>query len=254
LHLTSKELLLKKKICLPLDGLDTLEEIRARVEELSPVVGLFKIGKETFTRFGPKVVKLIKDYEAEVFLDLKYHDIPNTVRGAAQAATQLGVSIFNVHASGGLSMMKAAMEGVHKAVDTYGVAHPKVIAVTVLTSIDQFVFNHEMRIQGKIEEQVLHFAKLAHKAGLNGIVCSAGDLLTIKKHLPEDFLYVTPGIKGPHIPAGSDQKRVVTPGEAIKLGASILVIGRAITSTPTPEARLEAGHAVLQDMARFDPA
>ena len=250
MQLTPKELLLKKKICLPLDGLATLKEIKARVEELSPVVGLFKIGKETFTRFGPKAVELIKKYEAEVFLDLKYHDIPNTVCGAAKAATRLGVSIFNVHASGGLSMMQAAMEGACKAADAYGITLPKVIAVTVLTSINQYAFNHEMRIQGKIEEQVLHLAKLAQKAGLNGIVCSAGDLLAIKKYLPEDFLYVTPGIKGPQIPAGPDQKRVVTPGEAIKLGASILVIGRAITSLPTPQARLEAGHAVIQDMAR----
>ena len=112
LELTEQEQEARKKVCLPLDGMRTLEEIEARVAELSPVVGLFKIGKESFTRFGPEVVRIVQSNGSNVFLDLKYHDIPNTVKGAAEAATELGVFMFNVHASGGLEMMKAAVQGV----------------------------------------------------------------------------------------------------------------------------------------------
>jgi len=248
--LTDKEKLARERVCLPLDGLETIEDVKKRVEELSPVVGLFKIGKETFTRFGPEVVKLVQNYGSNVFLDLKYHDIPNTVRGAAEAATKLGVYMFNVHASGGLEMLKASIEGVKKGVEKYGTKAPKVTAVTVLTSLDQNVLNNQINVQGTVSEQVLRLAKLTLEAGLDGIVCSAADLYAIKDKLPNDFMYVTPGIKGPNTAAGSDQKRVFTPGNAIQDGSTILVIGRAITSQTTAEDRLKAGYEVLQDMAK----
>ncbi|MFH2027876.1 MAG: orotidine 5'-phosphate decarboxylase / HUMPS family protein, partial [Nanoarchaeota archaeon] len=124
--LTDKEKIARSMVCLPLDGLNTIDDIKSLVEELSPVVGLFKVGKETFTRFGPESVELVRSYGSDVFLDLKYHDIPNTVKGAAKAAAELGVFMFNVHASGGKEMMKAALEGVKEAkFDT----KPKVVAV-----------------------------------------------------------------------------------------------------------------------------
>ena len=251
MELTEKEQLAREKVCLPLDGLNTIEEIKERVEELSPVVGLFKIGKESFTRFGPEAVKVVHEAGANVFLDLKYHDIPNTVKGAANAATQLGVYMFNVHASGGLEMMKAAVEGAKEAAEKEGKVMPKIIAVTVLTSIDEAMMNSELRVSGKVEEQVLNFAQLAQKAGLDGVVCSAADLYAIKDKLPEDFMFVTPGIKGPNTPAGADQKRVFTPGNAIQDGSSILVVGRAITEPVTPEERVQAAYEVLQDMAKY---
>ncbi len=244
--LSEKEQEARKRVCLPLDGLNTIEEIKARIEELSPVVGLFKIGKETFTRFGPEVVKIVQDSGSDVFLDLKYHDIPNTVKGAANAATKLGVYMFNIHASGGLEMMKAAMEGVKEAVEKYNVKAPKVIAVTVLTSIDEDILNKELNIPGIVEDQVLSLAQLTNKAGLNGIVCSAADLHALKDKLPENFIYVTPGIKGPNTPAGIDQKRIFTPGNAAQEGSTILVVGRAITAAPN---RVKAGYEILQDMA-----
>ena len=250
MKLTEKEKLARERVCLPLDGLNTIEEVKARVEELSPVVGLFKIGKESFTRFGPEVVKLVQDHGANVFLDLKYHDIPNTVRGAADAATKMGVFMFNIHASGGLEMMKAALEGATKAAEKYRVERPKITAVTVLTSIDQETLNAQIKVEGKVEDQVLQLAKLANEAGLDGIVCSAADLYAVKDKLPEGFMYVTPGIKGPNTPAGSDQKRVFTPGNAIEDGSTILVIGRAITGPATAEERLKAGYEVLQDIAK----
>jgi orotidine-5'-phosphate decarboxylase len=246
MEFSEKENIARSKVCLPLDGLQTLDDVKARIEELHPVVGMFKIGKELFTRFGPEVVKLVQEYGCEVFLDLKYHDIPNTVKGATHAATQLGVYMFNVHASGGTAMMKAAVEGATEARKTYNIRMPKIIGVTVLTSIDQHTLNTDLRVPGKLEEQVLHLAKLAQQAGLNGIVCSAADLQAIKDKLPPDFLYITPGIKGPNTAAGSDQKRVFTPQNAIKDGASILVVGRAITAAPD---RLKAGREVLADIA-----
>ena len=126
LELTEKEKAAREMVCLPLDSLATIEEVKARVEELSPVVGLFKIGKETFTRFGPEIVKLVQSNGSNVFLDLKYHDIPNTVRGAADAASKLGVYMFNIHASGGLEMMQAAVEGAKEGASKYKEAYKKI--------------------------------------------------------------------------------------------------------------------------------
>lgn len=240
--LTKKEEKARKKVCLPLDGLRSLNEVKKLVKELSPVVGLFKIGKETFTRFGPQAVKLVQSYGANVFLDLKYHDIPNTVKGAAKAAADLNVYMFNVHATGGLEMMKAAKAGVKESKNK-----PKVIAVTVLTSLDKKNMNKELRVKGRVEDQVLHLAKLTKKAGLDGIVCSAADLKAVKKKLPKNFMFVTPGIKGPKTEAGTDQKRVFTPSNAIKDGSTILVIGRTITGAKD---KVKAGLEVLEDMAK----
>ena len=251
IQLTDKEQEARKRVCLPLDNLYYLSELGNRVRELSPVVGLFKIGYGSFTRFGADAVKTVQAWGSEVFLDLKYNDIPNTAKDAADAATQLGVYMFNVHASGGLEMMKAAAEGAKIASEKYATKVPKIVAVTVLTSIDQTIMNNELKISGKVEEQVKHYAQLAHKAGLDGIVCSAADLCAVSYWLPDNFMRVTPGIEGPNAPAGSDQKRVYTPGRAIQDGSSILVIGRAITGCKTAEERVQAGYEILKDMAKY---
>jgi orotidine-5'-phosphate decarboxylase len=232
-------------VCLPLDGLDTIDEVRARIEELSPYVGLFKVGKESFTRFGPAIISEVTGGGAEVFLDLKYHDIPNTVRGAARVAAGLGVAMFNVHASGGLAMMEAARIGVEEA-DPPGGKKPKVLAVTVLTSLDEAALNSECRVPGTVAEQVAHLTLLAEEAGLDGIVCSAADLEALKSRMSPDFLFVTPGIKGTTTPAGEDQKRVLSPGRAVAAGSSLLVIGRAITAAGD---RQEAAREILKDIA-----
>jgi len=236
----------RERVCLPLDGLETLDEVGGLVEELSPFVGLFKVGKESFTRFGPQVVKLVQERGGGVFLDLKYHDIPNTVKGAARAATELGVAIFNVHASGGSAMMAAARDGVAEAAVDAREA-PKVIAVTVLTSIDQGILNDECGVPGGVEDQVLRLAKLTEGAGLDGIVCSAADMHALKGKLGPSFLFVTPGIKGTRTPAGADQKRVLSPGRAVAAGSSLLVVGRAITGAAD---RRVAAREVLEDIAK----
>jgi orotidine-5'-phosphate decarboxylase len=232
-------------VCLPLDGLHSLEAVESLVQELSPYVGLFKIGKESYTRFGPEVVSLVKKLGSGVFLDLKYHDIPNTVKGAARAAAELGVTLFNVHASGGLAMMMAAKQGVEDANLPNGL-RPNVIAVTVLTSIDGETLNQECGVPGSVEEQVLRLAMLTVAAGLDGVVCSAADMHVLKEELRPGFLFVTPGIKGTTTPAGGDQKRVLSPGRAVAAGSSLLVVGRAITGAAD---RPSAAREVLQDIA-----
>jgi orotidine-5'-phosphate decarboxylase len=244
-ELSSKERAAREMVCLPLDGLHSLSEVKDLVDELSPYVGLFKVGKESFTRFGPAVVSLVREHGAGVFLDLKYHDIPNTVKGAARAATELGVSVFNVHASGGSAMMAAARRGVEEAEAAGGTA-PKVIAVTVLTSIDRQILNDEVGVPGELEDQVLRLARFTENSGLDGIVCSAADLHALTGKLGPAFLFVTPGIKGTTTPAGDDQKRVLSPGRAVSAGSSMLVVGRAITgANDRPQAAME----VLQDIA-----
>jgi len=244
-ELGGKEKKAREMVCLPLDGLHSLSEVDDLVKELSPYVGKFKVGKESFTRFGPEVVQMVQKLGSGVFLDLKFHDIPNTVKGAARAAAELGVAMFNVHGSGGAAMMEAAMEGI-EAAEVPSETRPKVIAVTVLTSIDDTILNQEVGVPGAVEDQVLRLAQLVDSSGLDGIVCSAADLHALHGKLRDDFLFVTPGIKGTSTPAGADQKRVFSPGRAVSAGSSLLVVGRAITgAADRPAAALE----VLQDIA-----
>lgn len=253
MELSPKEAMARERVCLPLDGLHTLDQVGAMVEELGPFVGMFKVGKESFTRFGPRVVGMVREGGSGVFLDLKYHDIPNTVKGAARAATELGVAMFNVHASGGRAMMAATREGVDEVLGREGSGEgagageaPTILGVTVLTSIDREILNGECGVPGEVENQVLRLARLTREAGLDGIVCSAADMHALRGELDPGFLFVTPGIKGTTTPAGEDQRRVLTPGRAVSEGASILVIGRAITGARD---RRRAAREVLADVA-----
>lgn len=251
MKLTPKEELARTKVCLALDGLETLEAITYFIREFRQVVGLFKVGKQAVTKFGLGPVKIVQSFGVDVFLDLKYHDIPKTVEGAACAAAELGVQMFTVHTSGGKEMMEAAVYGANLGAQKYGKKVPKILGVTVLTSIDRNMLNKELRVRGTVGWHVRHLAELSRNAGLDGIVCSALDLPSITPHLPDDFMYVTPGIKCPNTEAGYDQKRVATPGNALNWGSSILVVGRAITDHDTPEDRLQAGHTILKDMAEY---
>jgi len=250
-ELTEKELLAKDKVCLALDGIKKFADLVDRVEQLSDVVGMYKIGKASHGRFGQRAVRLIHDQGAKVFLDLKYHDTPNTVYEAVEADTQLGVYMLNVHAMGGEEMLISAVEASYEAARNYEVERPKVIGVTLLTSVNEDVLNRQLKIEGSVEDYVLHLAKMCEKCGLDGIVCSAADLTYIRSELSEDFMYVTPGIKRPNTPTPKGQKRVMTPGNAVQDGSSILVVGRTVNNLKTPEERLQAGYEVLQDMAKY---
>jgi len=186
-----------------------------------------KVGKELFTRAGPIFIEKLHQLGFDVFLDLKYHDIPNTVAKACQAASELGVWMLNVHAWGASQMMLAAREAVDKFQQK-----PLLIAVTVLTSLQQSDLT-ELGINTSPQETVLNLAKLTHSSGLDGVVCSPQEIQILRKNLPTDFQLVTPGIR----PAGSalnDQKRTLTPAEALQAGSNYLVIGRPITAAPDP--------------------
>jgi orotidine-5'-phosphate decarboxylase len=216
------QLTARERLVLALD-VDDFKKADKLVGKLGDYVGVFKIGSQLFTSEGTKVVNMVNEKGGKVFLDLKFHDIPNTVARAAEVATKLGVYIFNVHTSGGYEMMKAAAEASKKISLDLGVIKPLILGVTLLTSINQEILEKEIGIKKRLEEQVVHLAKLA---------CG------------EDFIILTPGIR----PAGKssdDQKRVMTPREAIKLGADFLVIGRPIRNASNP---VEAAKKILREM------
>ncbi|MFW6014214.1 MAG: orotidine-5'-phosphate decarboxylase [Candidatus Nanoarchaeia archaeon] len=214
----------KDRICVALD-LDDKENIINIVDELAGYVGFFKLNF-AFTKYGPKLIEMIKKRGGKVFLDLKFHDIPNTVEGYARMATSLGVDIFNVHASGGSLMMKSALKGAKEVAAEKNIKRPIVTAVTLLTSINLETMNSELNISGTVENQVLSLARMTQDAGLDGIVCSGQELEKIKPELKKDFFYITPGIRTS--PAKDDQKRVYTPKKAIENGSSLIVVGRDI--------------------------
>lgn len=187
---------------------------------------------------------MVNERGGKVFLDLKFHDIPNTVARAAEVATKLGVYIFNIHTSGGYEMMKAAAEASKKTSLSLGTRKPLILGVTLLTSINQEILEKEIGIKKILKEQVVHLAKLAKDAGLDGVVASSWEIKEIRKTCGEDFVILTPGIR-PVGKSSDDQKRVMTPREAIKLGSDFLVIGRPIRNAANP---VEAAKNILKEM------
>jgi orotidine-5'-phosphate decarboxylase len=217
-----------KRIIVALDFPDAASTLQM-LDGLDPALCRVKVGKELFTRCGPDLVKQISKAGFEIFLDLKFHDIPNTVAGAVSAAVELGVWMVNVHATGGPAMLEAARKAL-------GSSKTLLTAVTVLTSLSA----EDLRavgIESAPEQQVLRLAKLTASCGLHGVVCSAQEIEVLRKNLPREFLLVTPGIR-PTGDAAGDQKRVETPGTAIARGSSYLVIGRPITQATDPVAKL----------------
>ncbi len=226
------------KIMVALDYPDAQSAERL-IAELEGIPCYMKVGMQLFYASGPKFVESLKQKGYYVFLDLKMHDIPNTVKGGAGSVTKLGVDMFNVHAAGGKAMMEAALEGVEAALAGSGLSKPSVIAVTQLTSTSQSTLNDEIGIAGTVEDAVLHYAKLASAAGLTGVVASPVEVEAIKAACGTAFQTVTPGIR----PAGAalnDQTRIMTPGEALRQGTDYMVIGRPITAAPSPRASLES--------------
>jgi orotidine-5'-phosphate decarboxylase len=202
-------------------------------DQLDPKLCRVKVGKELFTSCASEIVGTLRDKGFEVFLDLKFHDIPNTVAGACRSAARLGVWMMNVHASGGEAMMRAARE----AVDSVA-RPPMLIAVTVLTSLTGPELEH-VGLAGSVMENVERLARIARACGLDGVVCSAQEATQVRQATGADFTLVTPGIRLA-ADAPDDQARVVTPREAVRLGADYLVIGRPITGSPDPAATLQS--------------
>ena len=204
------------------------------VDNLDPKLCRLKIGKELFTAAGPNLVETMIKKEFDVFLDLKFHDIPNTVANAVKVAADLGVWMLNVHISGGSTMMKSAKD----AILSHGGCKPILIGVTVLTSISSAELS-EIGIDNDLKDQVVQLAKLAYQSGLDGVVCSAEEAKLLRNSMPADFILVTPGIRREQDAAG-DQKRVITPSQAIRNGSDYLVVGRPITQAASPSAALAA--------------
>lgn len=217
----------------------TLEEARRFVRLLKDRVGLFKVGLELFTSFGKEAVQAVQEGGGQVFLDLKLHDIPNTVSRAAEEAVKLGIKMFNLHATGGLEMMRETAERCRKLAEKLGQPRPMILAVTILTSLDEGNLK-EVGLVGPVQERVVRLAELAHRAGLDGVVASPQEIIPIRQRCGPKFIIVTPGIRPAFAEASKDdQKRVMTAKEAIIAGADYIVIGRPIRLAPDPAAAMD---------------
>ncbi|MCL6604153.1 MAG: orotidine-5'-phosphate decarboxylase [Paenibacillus sp.] len=232
-ELSSEQKRMAKRLMIALDYPDA-EQASLMIDKLEGIPCYMKVGMQLFYAAGPELIKDLKRRGYSVFVDLKMHDIPNTVKGGAESLTQLGADMFNVHASGGSAMMEAARAGAVAAISINpSLSMPLIIAVTQLTSTSQEVMNNEIGISGKVTDTVVRYAKLAAEAGLDGVVASPQESAAITEACGPAFCIVTPGIR----PAGSsmdDQSRTMTPGQAIQQGSHYLVIGRPITASADP--------------------
>jgi orotidine-5'-phosphate decarboxylase len=215
----------RERLILALD-VDDLEKVRELVGKLVGEVGMFKVGKQLFTHAGPAVVKMIEDMGGDVFLDLKFHDIPSTVAKAAVEATRLGVKMFNVHASGSFEMMHQAVKEISLVCRREKLRRPVVLAVTVLTSLDQSDLER-VGVKADIKDQVVRLALLSQEAGIDGVVASPHEVVPIRRACGRNFVIVCPGIR-PHEGRRNDQKRVMSPQDAIRAGVDYIVVGRYV--------------------------
>jgi orotidine-5'-phosphate decarboxylase len=236
----------RERMILALD-LEHFHEAQKLVKEFKDHVGMFKVGKQLFTHCGTKIIDFIKINKAKVFLDLKYHDIPNTVSKAGIEAMKLGVDMFNVHASGGLTMMQETRSALHEASKKLVMERPRVIAVTVLTSMDDAELQ-KLGLPVTAAEWTRKLTLLTKEAGLDGVVASGHDIETIRSLCGKDFIIVTPGVR---IGEGKDdQKRTITPGEAVRKGATYIVLGRTVLTTKNPKETLQQ---IEEEIGRASP-
>ena len=220
------------------------DDVKKIVNDLGDSVNFYKVGMELFYRVGADVVRWLKENNKNVFLDLKLHDIPNTVAGGLCSLMNLGADILNVHAGGGYTMMKTAADRLKEVAEIQNIKRPKLIAITVLTSINQNDWEG-LGFQSQMKSQAVRLARLAQKAGLDGVVASPQEAKTIRESCGDDFIIITPGIR----PAGAainDQTRIATPAQAIQNGASHLVVGRPIIAAANP---VEAAQNILKEIA-----
>lgn len=234
---------IKKKLVLALD-VEDIKEAKELVDTLSPYIGTFKVGLQLFCGYGLEIINYIKEKNSNFFLDVKLHDIPNTVEKASYNVIKNGANFFNVHATGGIDMMRAAKKGAFEACEKYNKKPPIILAVTMLTSISQEVLKNELLNDNDVQSLVIQLAKNAKEAGLNGVVASAKELKAIKNELGDDFIVLTPGIR-PSWSLADDQKRIATPKSAINDGADYIVLGRAVTKAQN---KIEAIEKIYQEI------
>jgi orotidine-5'-phosphate decarboxylase len=233
----------KDRLVLALD-IDSDKEALGIVDELKDVVGIFKVGHQLFTAYGPDIARRIIDAGGRVFLDLKYHDIPNTVAKASAEAVKLGVSIFNVHALGGFDMMKAAVDSANETAQKGNKPGPLVLAVTVLTSMDERSMRKELKITRSLQREVAHLARLAQRAGMHGVVASPQEIKMLRRAIRGSFVILTPGVR-PAWAGQDDQKRIMTPAEAFAAGTDYIVVGRPVLKAAD---RREAVKKILEEI------
>ncbi|WP_276619766.1 orotidine-5'-phosphate decarboxylase [Syntrophomonas wolfei] len=234
----------QERIILALD-VDSREQALALVKDLAPHVGAFKVGMQLFNSCGPKIVEEINQLGGRVFLDLKFHDIPNTVAAAGRVITRLNCFMFNVHAAGGREMMRQVVEEVEDEAKKLAVAAPLSLAVTVLTSISQEQLEEEIGVKGrKLKDLVVKWALMAKECGISGVVSSPQEIEAIRAACGPEFKIVTPGIR-PAWSEKNDQKRITTPGQALQMGADFMVIGRPITQAENP---VEAALKIISEL------
>ena len=234
---------IKEKIVLALD-VEKLEEAKELVSELAPYTGTFKVGLQLFMGYGLEVVNYILSKNANFFLDVKLHDIPNTVKKASENIVLNGANFFNIHCTGGLEMMKAAREGADSMAEKMNKKPPVILGVTMLTSISQEVFDKQFEINKNVSDFAIKLAHLAKEAGLDGVVASPMEVEAIKKELGVDFKVLCPGIR-PKWSLADDQKRIATPSATIKRGADYIVLGRAVTKA---ENKIEAMEKIYEEI------
>ncbi|NEQ19118.1 MAG: orotidine-5'-phosphate decarboxylase [Microcoleus sp. SIO2G3] len=223
---------IKERIIIPLDVPDEQAAI-ALIERLESVT-FWKVGLELFTSTGPKILEVLKSRQKRIFLDLKFHDIPNTVAGATRAAARYGVDLLTIHATSGKDALKAATEAAYAGATDAGVKPPKLIAITLLTSISSRQLAFDLKIPLELPEYAQQMALMAQEMGLDGAVCAPQEVAQLRQTSGDDFLLVCPGVRPTWAEKG-DQARSLTPAQAFKAGANYLVIGRPITADPNPE-------------------
>jgi len=219
---------MKEKIIIALDVSSRNDALKL-IRELHDIAGMFKVGSQLFTACGPEIVRDITEIGAKVFLDLKFHDIPNTVTNAAIEASKLGVSMMTVHASGGGAMMQSVSKELRSR---FGSNKPLLVAITVLTSLDARAL-FEIGVEMPVDEHVVRLSLFAEKSGMDGVVCSPQEIQLVRKSVGSNFRIVTPGIRMKD-QSLNDQQRTATPGQALSAGADYIVVGRAVTEDPNP--------------------
>ncbi len=230
---------MRRNICIALD-VDDLKVARLLVRTLAPLGPIFKVGSHLFAGGeGRRIIDEIHGAGARVFLDLKYHDIPNTVANAARVATRMGVFMFNVHSLGGSVMMKMVADVVGEEAVKNGLPRPIVVAITVLTSMSREDLKRDLMVSEPLDRYVIHLATLSQRAGLDGVVCSPHEIRLIKEACGSDFVVVTPGIRPAWSSEMHDQKRVLTPRQAFDMGADYIVVGRPVIKAPDPLSALQ---------------
>jgi len=234
----------RERLILALD-VDDLERARTILKLLAGEVGMFKVGKQLFTHAGPQAVKLIQEMGGEIFLDLKFHDIPTTVAKAAVEATRLGVKMFNVHASGSLEMMRLTVKEVSRVCRQESLRRPIMLAVTVLTSLNKSDLK-KVGIEGDVTDQVVRLALLSQEAGMDGVVAAPNEVVEIRAECGRQFIIVTPGIRLQKSKR-NDQKRVMTPSDAVHAGVDYIVVGRPIMEAKDP---LSVTREIISEMER----